>query len=241
MAIVDSDCQYVLIDVGAEGRQSDGGVLKNSKFGKKLLQGTLDLPPAGFLPGTRTVAPYAFVGDEAFQLRKDFMRPFPAKQLTDEKRVFNYRLSRARRCAENAFGITAARWRVLLRTINLKPKNVDYVIKAACILHNFIMKSTAKVQSCEEREDSFGNVIRGRWRDSVEGAAQDSRAPRYFSLEPTHARNFVAEAADARNIFTAYFCSSFGELPWQWNHPGVAKDAALKHLQEQQLLPLIRR
>ncbi|XP_037512244.1 uncharacterized protein LOC119389023 [Rhipicephalus sanguineus] len=140
MAIVDSDCQYVLIDVGAEGRQSDGGVLKNSKFGKKLLQGTLDLPPAGFLPGTRTVAPYAFVGYEAFQLRKDFMRPFPAKQLTDENRVFNYRLSRAWRCAENAFGITAARWRVLLRTINLKPKNVDYVIKAACILHNFIMK-----------------------------------------------------------------------------------------------------
>ncbi|KAH7942778.1 hypothetical protein HPB52_001328 [Rhipicephalus sanguineus] len=94
MAIVDSDCQYILIDIGAEGRQSDGGVLKNSKFGKKLLQGTLDLPRAGFLPGTRTVAPYAFVGDEAFQLRKDFTRPFPAKQLTDEKRVFNYRLSR---------------------------------------------------------------------------------------------------------------------------------------------------
>ncbi|KAL1487087.1 hypothetical protein MTO96_046681, partial [Rhipicephalus appendiculatus] len=39
MAVVDSNCHYVLIDVGAEGRQSDGGVLKNSKFGKKLLEG----------------------------------------------------------------------------------------------------------------------------------------------------------------------------------------------------------
>ncbi|KAH7972953.1 hypothetical protein HPB52_019437 [Rhipicephalus sanguineus] len=66
MAIVDSNCQYIRIDVGPEGRQSDGLVLKNSKSGEKLLKGTLGLPPTGFLPGTRTVASYAFVGDEAF-------------------------------------------------------------------------------------------------------------------------------------------------------------------------------
>ncbi|KAL1470034.1 hypothetical protein MTO96_040712 [Rhipicephalus appendiculatus] len=183
MAIVDSNCHYVLIDVGAEGRQSDGGVLKNSKFGKKLLEGTLCVFPPRFLP--------------------ELWHPMPS------------------RCAENAFGITAARWRVLLRTINLKPKNVDYVCKAACALHNFIMKSNAKVQSYEDREDSFGNVTPGRWREGVEGATQDSQAPLYFSLEPTHARNFIAEAADARNLFTAYFCSSFGELAWQWCHPDL--------------------
>ncbi|KAH7977590.1 hypothetical protein HPB49_002914 [Dermacentor silvarum] len=36
MAAVDSEYKYILIDVGAEGRKSDGGVLKNSEFGKAL-------------------------------------------------------------------------------------------------------------------------------------------------------------------------------------------------------------
>ncbi|KAL3220436.1 hypothetical protein MRX96_029876 [Rhipicephalus microplus] len=43
-----------------------------------------------------------------------------------------------RRCAENAFGITADRWRILLRTINLHPSSVDFVVKAAWLLHNFL-------------------------------------------------------------------------------------------------------
>ncbi|KAH8035754.1 hypothetical protein HPB51_008121 [Rhipicephalus microplus] len=138
MAVVDSDCKYVLVHVGAEGRQSDGGIFKESSFGRDLSKGCLDIPAVGSLPGTSTSVPYAFVRDEAFQLRKDFMRPYPAKRLNDTKRIFNYRLSQARRCAENAFGITAARWRILLRTMNLHPSHVDFVVKATCVLHNFL-------------------------------------------------------------------------------------------------------
>lgn len=97
MAVVDSSCKYTMIDVGAVGRQSDGGVFRMSDFGQALHDGKLDIPTTARLPGTaRTIVPYTFVGDEAFQLRKDFMRPFPAKQMTEEKVVFNYRLSRAR-------------------------------------------------------------------------------------------------------------------------------------------------
>lgn len=97
MAVVDSEYKYVFIDVGAEGRQSDGGVFKNSKFGQALNKGELNTPPPARLPGTAgVVAPYVFVGDEAFQLREDFLRPYPAKQLRDDRIIFNYRLSRAR-------------------------------------------------------------------------------------------------------------------------------------------------
>jgi hypothetical protein len=34
--------------------------------------------------------PYVFVGDEVFSLRKDFLKPYNVKQLTRERRIFNY-------------------------------------------------------------------------------------------------------------------------------------------------------
>ncbi|KAH6933207.1 hypothetical protein HPB50_013447 [Hyalomma asiaticum] len=50
MTVVDSSCKYVLVGVGAEGRRSDGDIFKNSKFGKALIKGALDIPSLGMLP-----------------------------------------------------------------------------------------------------------------------------------------------------------------------------------------------
>lgn len=96
MAVVDHDYQFVHVDVGAPGRHSDGGVLKSSPIGTHLEDGTLGLPGPARLPRSSIVTPHVFVGDEAFQLRPDFMRPYPGVGLPPEMRVFNYRLSRAR-------------------------------------------------------------------------------------------------------------------------------------------------
>ncbi|KAH7974137.1 hypothetical protein HPB49_010380 [Dermacentor silvarum] len=220
--------QITLIDVGAEGRRSDGGVLKNSEFGKALENRNLGLPSAGELPGTGIVAPYAFVGDEAFQLREDFMRPFPAKQLRVDRRVFNYRLNRVRMCAENALGITAARWSILLRTINLHPKNVNYIVEAACILHNFLTVLNSQTRVHADKEDKLGNITAGQWRHRIDTAQSNNAETRYFALEATHASNNNGSAADARKLFNAYFCSTAGEVSWQWLQPGITKEAAMR-------------
>ncbi|CAN7946755.1 unnamed protein product [Ixodes hexagonus] len=169
MAVVDSKYRFVLVDIGAEGRQGDGGVFKASEIGQGLEQGTLNLPKTGLLPGCRMprVVPCAFVGDEAFQLRPDFLRPYPAKDLADEKRIYNYRLSRARRCVENTFGITAARWRILLRTINLRPQNADYVVKACCVLHNYLLAHREHPAGYPDQDDHLGNPVPGGWRQET--------------------------------------------------------------------------
>ena len=71
-----------------------------------MFKGRVNLPESTVLPGDDEghAIPYVLVGDEAFLLRPYLMRPFPGRTLNDERRVFNYRLSRTRRVIENVFG-----------------------------------------------------------------------------------------------------------------------------------------
>nr|CAI5833109.1 unnamed protein product [Callosobruchus analis]CAI5838115.1 unnamed protein product [Callosobruchus analis] len=44
MAVCDSDCRFRIIDVGAYGKDSDGGVLSSSKFYQEIKNGRCKLP-----------------------------------------------------------------------------------------------------------------------------------------------------------------------------------------------------
>ena len=80
-----------------------------------------------------------FVADEAYPLKPYIMRPYPGKSLNNEKnKIFNYRMSRARRVVENAFGILVSRWRMFWQPIIAKPENAIKYVKAAEALHNFL-------------------------------------------------------------------------------------------------------
>ncbi|XP_065287552.2 uncharacterized protein [Dermacentor albipictus] len=214
MAIADSNLKFILVDVGAYGRQSDGGTLGASRLGKFLERGLLGLPAPKCLPETSTVAPHVFVGDEAFQLRPDFLRPYPGRGLDEGKRIFNYRLSRARRCVENAFGVMASRFRIFRRVINLHPENADYVVMAACVLHNFLSEDAAYMPpNYADSEDCYGNVTEGQWRE------EDTQA--MLELAPPVGHNYSRSAAATREIFKNYFNSTQGAVPWQWASAGL--------------------
>ncbi|GFQ78393.1 DDE Tnp4 domain-containing protein [Trichonephila clavata] len=62
LACVDANYKFVLVDIGAEGHNSDGGVFKNSIFGQSLEKGTLDLPCPVEIPGTTKMLPFLLLG-----------------------------------------------------------------------------------------------------------------------------------------------------------------------------------
>lgn len=85
---VDADAKFITIDVGDNGRSSDGGIFKESNFGKMLLHNGLNLPPPRKIHNDiNEEYPFVFVGDEAYPLLS-CLRLFPIRNLTNEKAYF---------------------------------------------------------------------------------------------------------------------------------------------------------
>ncbi|KAM4049006.1 uncharacterized protein ACNLHF_001716 [Anomaloglossus baeobatrachus] len=137
MAVANADYDFVMVDVGLNGRISDCGALEHTEFGRRLLRSQLRLPNNS---QTTNNLNFVFVGDEAFPLKINLLRPYPQNTLNAQRTVFNYRLSLARRVVESAFGILASRFRIFHTAINLKIKTIDKVVLACCVLHNFLRK-----------------------------------------------------------------------------------------------------
>ena len=106
------------------------------------------LPPSRCLPSGSDDVSFVFVADDAFALKENFMKPYPQAGLRDMQRVYNYRLSRARRISENMFGIIANRWRVFRSTILLPPESIEILTLATLALHNFLRQSASNNIYC---------------------------------------------------------------------------------------------
>lgn len=195
LGIADAHGQFIYVDVGDYGRNCDSGVFKNSNIGKSIINKELNLPEKReLISESNDYFPYVFVADEAYPLLTNIMRPFPRKHLTMETRVFNYRLSRARRCIECAFGILTKKFRVFENTITLSPNKVQRVVLAACALHNMI----------RERENLI-NV----YDESLTETTEFQESEQQQTTRPSKAARVF------RNKFVEYFSSDTGSVPWQ--------------------------
>lgn len=82
---------------------------------------------------------YYFVANKAFPLTSYVLWPYPQRTLDNVKRIYNNRLGRVRKTVEYAFGMIAEKFKVLNGAIRCRTtERVAHIMKAACILHNFI-------------------------------------------------------------------------------------------------------
>ncbi len=215
-ALASHDYKIFYVDVGAPGRSGDAGIFNDDTLKKKMDDGTICFPEPEELQGTESQCNYHLIGDDAFPLRKDIMKPYPFRQLDFEQHVFNYRLSRARRVVENAFGILANRFRVFLTTIALEPSKITNVVLAACCLHNMLIDEQPTYISAVDQENENHQEGGGCWRTDL----------RLESMEKTKTRNCSLSAKTQRQLLKTYFNSKSGSVSWQERMIAVKKPAS---------------
>lgn len=214
MAVVDANYNFIYVNVGCQGRISDGGVFNNTFFKKALEENSLHLPPPRALPGRTTLTPFVLVADDAFPLSPNIMKPYSGiHDKGSKKRIFGYRLSRARRVSENAFGVLSACFRVFRSPMALQPEAATKVTMAAVYLHNFLRKTSSKsvynprgMFDSESTED--GELTLGLWRRDA------SSSLRSLSGVP---RRSTTLAQSVRDEFADFFISPQGEVTFQHN------------------------
>lgn len=214
MAVCDSYYKFVMVDIGAQGSIHDSAVFQESAFGRAYLSDRLPVPPEKNLPGTDISFPHYIVADQAFPLNERIMRPYPSDHLTEEQRIYNYRISRARRTIENTFGILVQRWGILKTRMATDISMCESITKACVVLHNFLQCDEESLPQNERRycptgfidqEGPDGSIIAGTWRQGAN----------LQSVRRLGSNNSTRKSQRNREKLCNYFNSPIGSLPYQ--------------------------
>jgi hypothetical protein len=168
----------------------------------------LKIPESSDVKGRKL--PYVFIGDETFSLIKDFLKPYNVKQLTRERKIFNHRLSCARRIIENVFSILVARFGLFKTHINIQLDNIKDVVMPSYALHIFLHRTSPDSYTpseCFETEDLQNGTVTACLRSNPSSMA---------TLKRGNNRNHHQTGKEIRSQFVEYF-NNEGKVPWQDN------------------------
>ncbi len=207
LAVVDGDYKFLWVDAGTPGSTCDASVFDDSTLKAACEDGRINFPAAEPLPNDIKDMPYFFVGDDAFSLREWMMKPHSRQGMSHHERIFNYRLSRARRIVENAFGILVNRFRCFTTTMAAQPEQVRQITLACCVLHNLMrIRYPSQQNAALDKEDEDHNIVPGAWRQQAE--LHDLEDERGSNIDTIKAKN-------QRKVLTQYYNSIVGSVPWQ--------------------------
>ncbi|XP_064105038.1 putative nuclease HARBI1 [Macrobrachium nipponense] len=200
LAIADASYKFLYVDVGAIGSESDVGVFVQTYLGEMLLKQEANLSQPEALLGQAKGSPldYFLVGDDALPLWNYLKKPFPQRAFPRRNTLYNSRLSRVRRTVENTFRILAKKFQVFHTAICLKPDCVKTLVLATCILHNIIIRKSARRQEGDQELPTKHAIIPGSWRSDLCLIA---------ALPTVIINTATRDAKEQRNILKEYFSS----------------------------------
>lgn len=126
--------------------------------------------------------------------------------------LFCYRLSRARRCSENAFGILGARFQIFRSAMRYDPDDATKIILACCCLHNLLRTEVVgrqmytPPQFLDEEDELIGRFHSGEWRQEP--------ALGIINLNKQGGNRHANAALQLRDEWCDYF-NGVGAVPWQ--------------------------
>ncbi|KAG5898017.1 hypothetical protein JTB14_027582 [Gonioctena quinquepunctata] len=142
------------------------------------------------------------------------MKPFAGLQEKGSKeRVFNYRLSRARRVVEKVFGIMSSVFRVLRKPQLLQPEKVSKTTLACVHIHNFLRKRLSSRHlypppgTFDSEDIDTVQIIAGLWRSDQSNMSSLLPSKRIPRKSPTTAQDIRCEYSE--------FFSSKGRVSWR--------------------------
>lgn len=108
------------------------------------------------------------------------------------KSGFSITLSRARRQVECTFGVASSMWRILRKPIEVQVDFAIDIVKAVCVLHNFVQN--------KEPERTLLPVEQHKFQ---------------LTDLPSNNARATGHATSVRDNLMAYFTSPSGSLAWQ--------------------------
>jgi hypothetical protein len=205
-ALAGPNYEVLWCDIGEPGSAGDAGIFNDSDLKRGIESGKIRLPPPEPLPGDDKDVPYFIIGDDAFGLKTWMMKPFGSQMLPHDERIFNYRLSRARRVVENTFGILSSRWRCLLTTLLQNPETVRTIVMACVTLHNIMRARYPNLQNAMINSDEEVQNLRA-WRDECD----------LTDIQAIPRGNTMSNNAKRQRLYLKHYYNSIGAVEWQEN------------------------
>lgn len=141
--------------------------------------------------------PCVLLGDPAYPLLSWLIKPFKGR-ISPEEESFNVYLSIGRVVVENAFGRLKARFRCLLKRMDINYKFIPKVVFTCLILHNIIENNKDKfienwIEAVKEAEIIFPQPMKGvtREHDNLEAGLVRDILKNFMLKFPLRRSNLV--------------------------------------------------
>lgn len=142
-AICDANGKFTNVEIKWPGSVHDARVFANCRVQQNFTSSIFKLYYKDLLPGHEYV-PQLLLGDPAYPLLPYLMKEYDHCS-SNEEVIFNQMLRSARNMIECAFGRLKARWRILMRPMDIPVDKLPNIIYACFVLHNFCEEAKVEV------------------------------------------------------------------------------------------------